>query len=103
MGTDGWPDPDEDRGSGYVDFTGMPSRAELMHRYASVSGLPMEAMDYYIVLARFKMACVLEAGYARYVQGGADNPKMALFGDVVLDMADKAGRLARTSPLRPTG
>jgi hypothetical protein len=29
------------------------------------------------VLARFKMACVLEAGYARYVAGGADNPKMA--------------------------
>jgi hypothetical protein len=33
------------------------------------------------------MACVLEAGYARYVAGGADNPKMASFGEVVLDMA----------------
>jgi aminoglycoside phosphotransferase (APT) family kinase protein len=97
-----WPDPHEDRSSGYVDFTGMPSRDELMHRYASVSGLPVDAMDYYVVLGRFKMACVLEAGYARYVQGGADNPKMALFGDVVLDMADKAARLARTSALRPT-
>jgi hypothetical protein len=54
------------------------------------------------VLARFKMACVLEAGYARYVQGGADNPKMALFGDVVLDMASKAAQLAHNSPLPPT-
>ena len=97
-----WPDPDEDRSGGYVDFTGMPSRDELMHRYASVSGLPVDAMDYYIVLGRFKMACVLEAGYARYVQGGADNPKMALFGDVVLDMADRAAQLSRTSPLRPS-
>jgi len=62
----------------------------------------VDAMDYYIVLARFKMACVLEAGYARYVQGGADNPKMALFGAVVLDMADKASLLSRTSKLKPT-
>ena len=80
----------------------MPSREELMHRYATISGLPVDAMDYYIVLARFKMACVLEAGYARYVQGGADNPKMAMFGDVVLDMAEKAHFLANTSPLRGT-
>ncbi len=97
-----WPDPDEDRSSGYVDFTGMPSRDELTHRYTLKSGLPVDAIDYYIVLARFKMACVLEAGYARYVQGGADNPKMAQFGDVVLDMADQARQLARRSSLKPT-
>jgi len=97
-----WPDPDEDRKQGYVDFTGMPSREELMHFYAERSGLPVDAMDYYIVLARFKMACVLEAGYARYVQGGADNPKMAMFGDVVLDMAARAKQLAETSTLPAT-
>ena len=97
-----WPDPDEDRSGGYVDFSGMPSRDELTHRYALASGLPVDAIDYYIVLARFKMACVLEAGYARYVQGGADNPKMEAFGDVVLDMADKARQLSRTSSLKPT-
>ncbi len=97
-----WPDPGEDRSSAYVDFSGMPSRAELMQRYAGISGLPLDAIDYYIVLARFKMACVLEAGYARYVQGGADNPKMALFGDVVLDMAGRAGELARSSALKPS-
>jgi aminoglycoside phosphotransferase (APT) family kinase protein len=96
-----WPDPDEDRSSGYVDFTGMPSRVELMQRYAVASGLPVDAMDYYIVLARFKMACVLEAGYARYMQGGADNPKMAMFGPVVLDMAARAHLLSQTSRLTP--
>ena len=97
-----WPDPGEDRNSGYVDYSDMPSRDELTHRYALASGLPVDAIDYYIVLARFKMACVLEAGYARYVQGGADNPKMAAFGDVVLDMAHKAHHLSRTSSLMPT-
>ncbi len=95
-----WPDPDEDRtGSGYVDYTGMPTRAELLERYARVSGLPVDEMDYYVILARYKMAIVLEGGYARYVQGGADNPKMEMFGNVVLDMARRAAELARTTKL----
>lgn len=96
----GWPDPDEDRsGTTYVDYRGMPSRAELLERYAATSGLPVDEMDYYVILARFKMAVVLEGGYARFVKGGADNPKMAAFGDVVLDMARKAADLARTTRL----
>jgi aminoglycoside phosphotransferase (APT) family kinase protein len=108
----GWPDPDEDRGrSGpgsdssqalYFDYTGMQSRAELMERHAKRSGLALDAIDYYVVLARFKMACVLEGGYARYARGGADNPKMASFGQVVLDMARRAAELAATSKLAPT-
>jgi aminoglycoside phosphotransferase (APT) family kinase protein len=96
-----WPNPGEDRaGSGYVDYTGMPSREELLERYTRASGRPVDEMDYYVILARFKMAVVLEGGYARYVQGGADNPKMQMFGDVVLDMARTAGELARTTRLR---
>ena len=96
----GWPNPDEDRtSSGYVDYTGMPSREELLQRYAQTSGLPVDEIDYYVILARFKMAVVLEGGYARYVQGGADNPKMEMFGKVVLDMARKAAELARTTRL----
>ena len=39
-------------------------------------------------------------GGEHYVwDGGADNPKMALFGDIVLDLARKAGELARTTRL----
>jgi len=96
----GWPNPDEDRsGAGYVDYTGMPSREDLLERYAQTSGRPVDEIDYYVILARFKMAIVLEGGYARYVRGGADNPKMAAFGDVVLDMARRAGELARSTRL----
>ncbi len=95
-----WPDPDEDRAhSGYVDYTGMPTRSELAARYASLSGRPVEEIDYYIILGRFKMAIVLEQGYAAWSRGTADNPKMALFGDIVLTMARKAAELARTTPL----
>ncbi len=96
----GWVDPGEASSDlGYIDYTGMPSRDELMHRYASRSGLPVDEMDYYLVLARFKMACVLEGGYARYLKGGADNPKMEAFGPIVLDMGRRAAELARTSTL----
>ncbi len=100
----GWPDPGEPGGRmGYVDYEGMPSRAQLMQRYAERSGLPVDQLDYYVVLARFKMACVLEGGYARYVQGGADNPKMEAFGPIVLDMAARAAELAGASKLPATG
>jgi len=96
-----WPNPGEDRtSSGYVDYTGMPSREALMERYARRSGRAVDEMDYYVILARFKMAVVLEAGYARFVQGGADNPKMEMFGAVVLDMARRAAELAQTTTLR---
>jgi aminoglycoside phosphotransferase (APT) family kinase protein len=96
----GWPDPGEDRaGSGYVDYTGMPSRAELLDYYTRHSGLPVDEIDYYVILARFKMAVVLEGGYARFVKGEADNPKVETFGQVVLDMARRAAELAQTTRL----
>ena len=95
----GWPDPGEPHTASYVDYSGMPSRAELIDCYAGQSGLPVDGLDYYVVLARFKMACVLEAGYARWVEGRAENPKMAAFGDVVLDMARRAAELAGASRL----
>ena len=56
----------------------------------------VDDIDYYVVLARFKLAIVLEGGYARYVDGGADNPRMEAFGSVVLDLAARAAELVRT-------
>ena len=91
----GWPEDPADTGSlGYVDYTGMPGRDEIVQRYAERSGRPVDDIDYYVILARFKMAVVLEGGYARWVKGEADNDKMGAFGDVVLDMAARAAELA---------
>jgi len=96
----GWVDPDEDAGTGsYVDYTGLPGRGELLEYYAKASGRPVDDIDYYVVLARYKLAVVLEAGYARAVAGAADNPKMLAFGDVVLSLARRAGELAESSSL----
>jgi aminoglycoside phosphotransferase (APT) family kinase protein len=96
----GWPRDGEDFSSlGYVDMRDMPSRSELLSHYEAVSGRPTDEIDYYEILARFKIAIVLEGGYARYVAGGADNPKMEAFGPIVLDMMQKAAELAATTDL----
>ena len=91
----GWPDDPAEAGSlGYVDYTGMPARDEIVTRYAEHSGRAVDELDYYVILARFKMAVVLEGGYARWVKGEAANEKMEAFGPVVLDMAARAAELA---------
>jgi aminoglycoside phosphotransferase (APT) family kinase protein len=95
----GWTDPGEDRTKGYVDSTGLPSRDQILDHYATVSGRSVEEIDYYVILARFKLAIVLEGGYARVVAGTADNPSMAAFGPIVLDMMQGAADLASTTPL----
>lgn len=95
----GWTDPGEDRTKGYVDSTGMPSRSEILDHYATVSGREVDEIDYYVILARFKLAIVLEAGYARVVAGQADNPSMAAYEHVVLDQMRGAAELASTTPL----
>ena len=86
----------------YVDYTGMPTRAELLDYYEAESGRSTDDIDYYVILARFKLAVVLEAGYARVVQGEADNPKMEPFGDVVLDLAAEPAT-SRRAPDRGDG
>jgi aminoglycoside phosphotransferase (APT) family kinase protein len=95
----GWPDdPDAPGSLAYVDYTGMPGRDELLQRYAATSGRAVGDVEYYVILARFKMAVVLEGGYARWVKGEASNEKVAAFGPVVLDMAARAAELAAATP-----
>jgi aminoglycoside phosphotransferase (APT) family kinase protein len=96
----GWPrDNDNPAAAGYVDYSGLPSRDQVLAYYERESGRPVDEIDYYEILARFKIAIVLEGGYARYVQGGADNPRMEAFGPVVLDMMQRAADLAETTDL----
>ena len=62
----GWPvDPSrpDEAAVSYVDYTGMPSADQLLGYYQDRSGRPVDEIDYYVILARFKLAIVLEAGY----------------------------------------
>jgi aminoglycoside phosphotransferase (APT) family kinase protein len=75
---------------GYVDMTGMPSRSEVLARYAEVSGRQVDDIDYSVILARWKLAIVLEQGFQR----AADSPHLQAFGPIVLDSMRAAAELA---------
>ncbi|MFN8034726.1 MAG: phosphotransferase family protein [Acidimicrobiia bacterium] len=94
-----WPEDTSDgEGSvgGYVDLTGMPSRSQMLERYSEVSGRQVDDVDYYCVLAKWKLAIMLEQGYQR---AGAD-PKLQAFGPIVLDLMRDAADLAARSDYR---
>jgi len=95
----GWPEDTGDpaaTSAGYVDLSGMPGRRELLEHYAKVSGRQVDDVDYYVVLARWKLAIVLEQGYQR----AGDDPKLQAFGPIVLDLMRSAAELAETTDYR---
>ena len=91
-----WPEQTTDGDGtigGYVDMSGMPSRSQVLARYAEVSGRQVDDIDYYVVLARWKLAIVLEQGYQR----AGDSPALQAFGPIVLDSMRAAAELAETT------
>jgi aminoglycoside phosphotransferase (APT) family kinase protein len=80
----------------HADLTGMPSRSALLARYAEVSGRQVDDIDYYLVLARWKFAVVLEQGFQR----AGDDEKLQAFGPVVLELMRSAAELAESTGYR---
>jgi aminoglycoside phosphotransferase (APT) family kinase protein len=89
----GWPDGAEASELGHEHLVGMPSPSELLEYYAERSGRQVDDFDYYLVLAQWKLAIVLEQGYVR----AGDDPKLALFGPYVLQLMAEAAELAERS------
>ena len=91
-----WPeDPNapEAAEASYVDLRGMPTRSQLLAHYSAVSGRQVDDIDYYLVLAKWKLAVVLEQGFQR----AGDDVKLLSFGPVVLDLMRSAAELAETT------
>ncbi|MCI3274329.1 phosphotransferase family protein [Streptomyces cylindrosporus] len=92
----GWPEDTaapEAATASYVDLRGMPSREALIQHYAEVSGRQVDDMDYYDVLAQWKLGVVLEQGFQR----AGDNEKLQAFGPMVLQLMKSAAELAETT------
>ncbi|MGW0040196.1 phosphotransferase family protein [Rhodococcus sp. NPDC003348] len=95
----GWPEDTnapEASESSYVDLRGMPSREQVVAHYAEVSGRQVDDLDYYLVLAQWKLAIVLEQGFQR----AGDDFKLQSFGPIVPELMRSAAELAESTGYR---
>ncbi len=56
--------------AGVTALPGFMTRDEAVARYASRSGRDLSNLDFYVVLAYFKLAVILEGIHARFLEGG---------------------------------
>jgi len=67
-----WTGPNDDPSAWTGSATtaeGFLNRAELAARYAAVSGRDLSQLPFYVSFAYWKLACILEGVYARYLGG----------------------------------
>ena len=69
---------------------GFLTRHELVERYVAATGRNVTNLAYYIVLAIWKMAIVLEGSYKRHLAGTTDDPFFATLGDGIPALAHRA-------------
>jgi len=94
----GW-DGEHPRQEGfYLDVRGMPDRSELLEHYERVSGHSTENIDYYLVLANWKLGVVLEKSYATAVRGNYTDDAIDMFKTLVPQLIATAADLARSLP-----
>jgi aminoglycoside phosphotransferase (APT) family kinase protein len=94
LGYDG-ENPSED--GFYLDMKGMPKRSELLQHYEKISGLSTENIDYYLVLANWKLGIVLEKTYAAGVRTGKVDPNIQdAFGAMIPRLIATAAEMARS-------
>jgi aminoglycoside phosphotransferase (APT) family kinase protein len=77
--------------------TGFPLRADVRERYAELSGRDLGEIDYYVALAFWKLAIILEGVFARYAAGqyGKDEEGYQQFAKIVERLADGADQAER--------
>lgn len=67
-----WTGPDDDVSAwanSVCTAPGFMNRAALAKRYGEISGRDISQLDYYVAFAYWKLACIIEGVYARYLGG----------------------------------
>jgi aminoglycoside phosphotransferase (APT) family kinase protein len=75
---------------------GFVTRAELMDMYAAASGRDVSHVDYYVAFGYWKLACILEGVYARYL-GGALGERDPAELEPFKQQVDAAAAMARAT------
>jgi aminoglycoside phosphotransferase (APT) family kinase protein len=75
---------------------GFPTRGEMLDRYAATRGIDLEDVDFYTAFSYWRLACITEGVYARYLRGdmGDRVEEAKPFEQRVLDLATVAGKIA---------
>lgn len=74
---------------------GFPTRAQLVARYAERTGRQMEHVAFYVALAIWKLAILLEGSYRRHLAGATDDPFFATLDLGVPALAHRALAVCR--------
>src|SRR3990172_10131031 len=89
-----WRDRDADAslagtvgGAGVITLPGFPTWQEASARYEQKTGRDLSHLDFYIVLAHFKLAVILENMHARFQAGGTVGAGFETIGNQVLVLA----------------
>jgi aminoglycoside phosphotransferase (APT) family kinase protein len=64
-------------------YPGSMTRAEIVERYARLTGRDVSQMGFYLAFARLKLAVIVQQIYYRYHQGLTKDPRFASMPDLV--------------------
>ncbi|MGE0776269.1 MAG: phosphotransferase family protein [Sphingomonadaceae bacterium] len=88
-----WADPDGSNGIvSATPWAGFPGRDELIARYRERSERDLDAVQWYAVLACFKLGILLEGSYARACAGKADRASGERLHGLCISLFDRALR-----------
>jgi aminoglycoside phosphotransferase (APT) family kinase protein len=91
-----WPQEGEDsQFPPYLGWMHFPPRSELAARYHAGTGLDTSALPFYMVLALFKLAVIMEGWYTKFRHGQTSHPAHAAAEHDVPEMLARAARFAR--------
>jgi aminoglycoside phosphotransferase (APT) family kinase protein len=90
-----WPDPSDTPDDMPIynpgmESIGLPTRVEVVERYASSTGFETSEVHWYEAFACWKTAVVLQQLHTRYLRGETSDERMATRGDAVSAQAGRA-------------
>lgn len=89
-----WRDPGDPqlglRIASVTDLEGFPRRHDLFRRYAGATGPGVEDLRWYVALAGWKIAIIMEGSYRRFLAGVGDHTAFAQLDEAVPALARRA-------------
>ncbi|HEX6030773.1 MAG TPA: phosphotransferase family protein, partial [Tepidiformaceae bacterium] len=89
--------PEAQAGSLVTQQEGFLSRAELIEEYSERSGRSVEFVDWYLVMAAYKLAVIVEGIWARHLKGQTVGEGFEGYGERVVHLVKRALAVADAS------